>query len=100
MNRFVRVGVQLLVLAVAGVVGGFMAGSQTTRTVDADPGQMSALVPMMTQADLAAQDVAVSSTDLATTSITPVRIIDTRRPGAALGGTAVPWVGCATRSDN
>ena len=98
MNRSVRVGVQLLVLAVAGVVGGFMAGSQTTRTVDADPGQMSALVPMMTQADLAAQDVAVSSTDLATTSITPVRIIDTRRPGAALGGTAVPWGALETRT--
>ena len=98
MNRFVRVGVQFLVLAVAGVVGGFMAGSQTTRTVDADPGQMSALVPMMTQADLAAQDVAVSSTDLATTSITPVRIIDTRRPGAALGGIAVPWGALETRT--
>jgi len=98
MKRFVCGGVQLLVLAVAGVFGGFVAGSRTSPLVDADRGRMSALVPMMTQADLSVQDVAVSSTDLATTTITPVRIIDTRGPGAALGGTAVPWGALETRT--
>ena len=98
MKRFVHSGVQLLVTALFAAVGGFVAVSISDDAVDADRGRMSALVPMMTQADLAAQDVAVSSTDLATTTITPVRIIDTRGPGAALGGTAVPWGALETRT--
>ena len=97
MRRSFHFGVQLGVLAVAGLFGGFVAGSQTSSSVTADPGRMSAVVPAMSQADLVPMDVAVSS-DLATTTITPVRIVDTRPNAAALGGTDEPWGPLETRT--
>jgi hypothetical protein len=54
--------------------------------VDANPGGMTAAVPMMTEAQLRSGGASASS-DLATTTITPVRILDTRPGAAAMAGT-------------
>ncbi|MDA3012544.1 MAG: hypothetical protein O2925_09650 [Actinomycetota bacterium] len=58
---------------------------------------MSAAVPMMSLAEVRAA-TAASSTDLATTTITPVRIVDTRPGAGALGGAKVPWQAMETRT--
>lgn len=82
--------VQLLVTALFAAVGGFVAVSVGSDAVDANPGGMTAAVPMMTEAQLRSGGASASS-DLATTTITPVRILDTRPGAAAMAGTKAPW---------
>lgn len=82
--------VQLLFTALFAAVGGFVAVSAGTDAVDANPGGMTAAVPMMTEAQLRSGGASASS-DLATTTITPVRILDTRPGAAAMAGTKTPW---------
>jgi len=82
--------VQLLVTALFAAVGGFAAVSVGSDAVDANPGGMTAAVPMMTEAQLRSGGASASS-DLATTTITPVRILDTRPGAAAMAGTKTPW---------
>jgi hypothetical protein len=89
--------VQLLVTALFAAVGGFVAVSVGSGAVDANPGGMTAAVPMMTEAQVRSGGASVSS-DLATTTITPVRIVDTRVGAASLGGTKVPWGPLETRT--
>ena len=89
--------VQLLVTAVCAAVGGFVAVSVGSDAVDADRGGMTAAVPMMTEAQLRAGGASASS-DLATTTITPVRILDTREGAAALAGSKTPWGALETRT--
>jgi len=81
---------QLLVTALFVAVGGFVAVSVGSGAVDANPGGMTAAVPMMTEAQLRSGGASASS-DLATTTITPVRILDTRPGAAAMAGTKSPW---------
>ena len=52
---------------------------------------------MMSEADVRA-NAAASSADLATTTISPVRIVDTRPGAGSLGGTKVPWGALETRT--
>ena len=89
--------VQLLVTALFAAVGGFVAVSVAGDGVDADRGGMAAAVPMMTEAQLRVGGASASS-DLATTTITPVRILDTREGAAALAGSKVPWGALETRT--
>ena len=89
--------VQLLVTAVCAAVGGFVAVSVGSDAVDADRGGMTAAVPMMTEAQLRVGGVSASS-DLATTTITPLRILDTRVGAAALAGSKTPWGALETRT--
>jgi hypothetical protein len=89
--------IQLLLTALFAAVGGFVAVSAGSDAVDADRGGMTAAVPMMSQADVRAT-AAASSADLATTTITPVRIVDTRPGAGSLGGTKVPWGALETRT--
>jgi len=89
--------VQLLVTAVCAAVGGFVAVSVSGDAVDADRGGMTAAVPMMTEAQLRVGGASASS-DLATTTITPVRILDTREGAAALAGSKTPWGALETRT--
>ena len=96
MKRSVVV-VQLLVTALFAAVGGFVAVSISGDAVDAERGGMTAAVPMMTEAQLRVGGVSASS-DLATTTITPVRILDTREGAAALAGSKVPWGASETRT--
>ena len=96
MNRS-GVVVQLLVTALFAAVGGFVAVSVGSDAVDADRGGMTAAVPMMTEAQLRVGGASVSS-DLATTTITPVRILDTREGAAALAGSKEPWGALETRT--
>ena len=96
MKRSVVV-VQLLVTALFAAVGGFVAVSISGDGVDADRGGMTAAVPMMTEAQLRAGGASAAS-DLATTTITPVRILDTREGAAALAGSKVPWGALETRT--
>ena len=96
MKRSVVV-VQLLVTALFAAVGGFVAVSISGDAVDADRGGMTAAVPMMTEAQLRVGGASVSS-DLATTTITPVRILDTREGAAALAGSKEPWGALETRT--
>ena len=65
--------------------------------VDADRGGMTVAVPMMTEAQVRVGGASASS-DLATTTITPVRILDTREGAAALAGSKVPWGALETRT--
>ena len=96
MKRSVVV-VQLLVTALFAAVGGFVAVSVSGDGVDADRGGMTAAVPMMTEAQLRAGGASAAS-DLATTTITPVRILDTREGAAALAGSKEPWGALETRT--
>ena len=89
--------VQLLVTALFAAVGGFVAVSVGGGAVDADRGGMTAAVPMMTEAQLRVGGASAAS-DLATTTITPVRILDTREGAAALAGSKVPWGALETRT--
>ena len=88
---------QLVVTALFAAVGGFVAVSISRDAVVADRGGMTAAVPMMTEAQLRVGGASVSS-DLATTTITPVRIVDTRVGAASLGGSKVPWGVLETRT--
>ena len=88
---------QLLVTALFAAVGGFVAVSISRDAVVADRGGMTAAVPMMTQAQLR-DGGALASSDLATTTITPLRIVDTRPGAASLGGQKVPWGSLETRT--
>ncbi|MDA3012543.1 MAG: hypothetical protein O2801_08390 [Actinomycetota bacterium] len=83
-------------LTLAGFLGGLVAGSRAD-PVTADHGRMSSLVPMMSRAEVGALDVS-TATDLATTTISPVRILDTRPGAAALGGSDEPWSALETRT--
>ena len=89
--------IQLLVTALFAGVGGFVAVSVGGDAVDADRGGMTAAVPMMTEAQVRVGGASASS-DLATTTITPVRILDTREGAAALAGSKVPWGALETRT--
>ena len=89
--------IQLLVTALFAAVGGFVAVSVGGDAVDADRGGMTAAVPMMTEAQVRVGGASASS-DLATTTITPVRILDTREGAAALAGSKVPWGALETRT--
>jgi len=89
--------IQLLVTALFAGVGGFVAVSVGGDAVDADRGGMTAAVPMMTEAQVRVGGASASS-DLATTTITPVRILDTRVGAAALAGSKVPWGALETRT--
>ena len=89
--------VQLMVTALFAAVGGFVAVSVGSDAADADPGGMTAAVPMMTEAQLRSGGASASS-DLATTTITPVRILDTRPGAAAMAGTKTPWGPLETRT--
>ena len=89
--------VQLLVTALFAAVGGFVAVSVGSGAVDANPGGMTAALPMMTEAQLRSGGASASS-DLATTTITPVRLLDTREGAAALAGSKEPWGALETRT--
>lgn len=95
--KFAKQFLQLSVLALGAAAGGFVAVSIGGDPVTAERGRMLGAVPMMSQAEVRAANVA-SSTDLATTTITPVRIVDTRPGAGSLGGAKVPWEALETRT--
>lgn len=98
MRSFLRLCSHLGVVAVFAAVGGFVAVSLADGSAGADRGGMSAGVPMMSLAEVAAMANGLSSADLATTTISPVRIVDTRVGAASLGGSKVPWGPLETRT--
>lgn len=83
----------------AGSIGGAGVTHLTgnTATVDAKPGKVNQFVPILDSRDIAAQDTSASS-DLATTTISPERIIDTRPNAFSLGGEKEPWGSGETRT--
>ncbi|MDA2945519.1 MAG: hypothetical protein O2801_08450 [Actinomycetota bacterium] len=83
----------------AGITGGFIGamGATDPAPVDANRGNMNQYVPMLNSQDISARDTN-GVADLATTSISPERIVDTRAGAFALGGTKEPWSTGETRT--